>query len=121
MRVGDEEVYDMILLKDITVKYYSYISEGVSPPPCVVVARSHTAAKNPDLEPVVPANCGYVPRRLQIKLQDYRTMALLLDALDALELKEDDEDRTLKHAGSDSKALLMMIVRQELKTGCRNT
>ena len=69
VRVGDEEAYDMILLKDITVKYYSYISEGVSPPPCVVIARSHTAARNPDLEPVVSANGGYVPRRLQIKLQ----------------------------------------------------
>ena len=73
VRMRDDEAYDVTLARDFAVKYYDYIDNGVKPPPSIVMARIHLAARNPDSAPVVLAYGEYVPRRLAIRFQDLET------------------------------------------------
>ena len=67
VRMRDDEAYDKTLAREFTVKSYDYIDNGVKPPPSIVMARTHLAARNPDSAPVVPAYGEYVPRRMAIR------------------------------------------------------
>ena len=70
VRMSDDEAYDPDLIREITVKFYDYLNEGVRPPPAIVPVHVPAGIKNPDTSPVIPASGGYAPRRFKITKKD---------------------------------------------------
>lgn len=66
----DDVAYDLDMLNQISLKYYTFISEGFQAPPAVV-ARGVGGRPNPDAAPV-PAACGeFAPRRMRLNRNDF--------------------------------------------------
>ena len=68
IRMVDDDSYDVDLLRQIEVRYYDYINDGVKAPP-VVIARGVGCRPNPDTAPIPAAGGEYAPRRLKILKQ----------------------------------------------------